>query len=142
MYSLDSDTVNGILREHPKIVERVRAERSSDLWVCTIVLEELVGKQISHINTLRSARKPLGRECQLLTRLMAVLSVFPILSYTDEAERLYLSWSAKQRRVGPSDCRIAASALSAGLIIVTCNQKDFSAIPGVRPGVNLQDWSV
>lgn len=142
MYSLDSDTVNGILNGHPKIVGRVKAERSDDLWICTIVLEELIGKQISRINTLRSKERPFGRECQFLTKLMAVLSAFPILTYTDEAEKLYLSWSAKQKRVGPNDCRIAASALSAGMTVVTCNQKDFSTIPGLRLGENLQDWSV
>ena len=137
MYSLDSDTVNGLVRGHPSIVKRVQAQNPDELWVCTIVLEELVGKQISHINTLRSGRKSFGRESEFLTKLMGVLSVFPILSYTDAAEELDLSWSAQQRRIGPNDCRIAASAISIGLTVITCNGKDFSAIPGVV----WQDWS-
>ncbi len=72
---------------------------------------------------------------------MNALSTFPILSYTDEAENLFLSWTPKQRRIGANDCRIAASAINANLIVVTCNQKDFSAIPGLQSGVNLEDWS-
>ena len=142
MYSLDSDTVNGILRGHPNIISRVRAEDPNDFLVCTIVVEELVGKQISRINTLRSQKQPYGRESEFLAKLIKTLSVFQILTYTDEAEQLYLSWTAKQKRVGPNDCRIAASAITADLVIVTCNQKDFSTIPGVQMGVNLQDWSV
>ncbi len=65
------------------------------------------------------------------------LSSFQILPYTDEAEQLYQSWPAKQKRVGPNDCRIAASAIVAGLTVVTCNQKDFSTVPGLV----WEDWS-
>lgn len=137
MYSLDSDTVNGILKRNPTIVLRVRAEKSVNLWTCTIVVEELVGKQISHINTLRSQHRPVGRACQFLADFIAALSTFQILPYTDEAEQLYQSWPAKQKRVGPNDCRIAASAITAGFTVITCNQKDFSTIPGLA----WQDWS-
>ncbi len=137
MYSLDSDTVNGILKRNPAIVRRVREERPDNLWICTIVVEELVGKQVSHINTLRSQRRPFGRESRFLADLVAVFSAFQILPYTDEAEGLYQSWPAKQKRVGPNDCRIAASALTAGLTVITGNGKDFSTIPGLV----WQDWS-
>jgi tRNA(fMet)-specific endonuclease VapC len=137
VYSLDSDTVNGILKRNATIVSHIRAERPVNLWICTIVIEELVGKQVSHINTLRSQRKPLERESRFLADLIKAFSSFQILPYTDEAERLYHSWPAKQKRVGPNDCRIAASAIVAGLTVVTCNQKDFSSIPGLI----WQDWS-
>ncbi len=137
MYSLDSDTVNNLLRANPNIARRVRAVNPVDLRVSTIVLEEVVGKQINHLNTLRSQRRPLTRASQFLAELTIALSAFQILPYSDEAEQLYQSWPAKQKRVGPNDCRIAASAIVAGLIVVTCNQKDFSTIPGLV----WQDWS-
>ena len=135
MYSLD--TVNGIFKGHRVITARVRAVPLSDLWVSTIVVEELVGKQISHINTLRSHKKPVGRECQFLAKLVQSLAAFPLLPYTDEAEDQYRAWTARQKRVGPNDCRIAAGAITAGLVVVTCNKKDFSTIPGLA----WQDWS-
>jgi len=69
--------------------------------------------------------------------LIHSLSAFQILPYTDEAEQLYQSWPAKQKRVGPNDCRIAASAIIAGFTVITGNGKDFSAIPGII----WQDWS-
>ncbi len=43
MYSLDSDTVNGILRGHPNIIRHVRAKNQSELLISTIVIEELIG---------------------------------------------------------------------------------------------------
>lgn len=137
MYSLDSDTVNGLLRANPNIVRRVRAVNPVDLWISTIVLEEIVGKQINHLNTLRSQRRPVARASQFLAASIGALLAFQILPYTDEAEQLYQSWSAKQKRVGSNDCRIAASAILAGFAVVTCNGKDFSGIPGVV----WEDWS-
>lgn len=136
-YSFDSDTFNGIAKGNERLLRRVRAVPLADRWVCTIVVEEVLGKQISHVNTLRSQRRPFGRESRFLADLVAVFSAFQILPYTDEAEALYQSWPAKQKRVGPNDCRIAASALTAGLTVITGNGKDFSTIPGLV----WQDWS-
>ncbi len=137
MFLLDTDTVNGIVRENDTIVRRVRAVPVADRWVSTIVIEETVGKQISHLNTLRSQRKALSRESRFLAELVRIIAAFQILPYTDEAEQLYQSWPAKQKRVGPNDCRIAASAILAGFTVITCNGKDFSTIPSL----SWQDWS-
>lgn len=137
MFSLDTDTVNGIIRRNHRILQRVRSAPDTDQWISTIVVEEIVGGQISQVNTLRSRNRPMGRESRFLADLIRSLSTLQILPYTDEAERLYQSWTAKQKRVGPNDCRIAASAILAGFTVITCNGKDFSALPGVA----WEDWS-
>ena len=137
MFSLDTDTVNGIARANEAIVRRVRAVPMADRWISTIVIEETVGKQISHLNTLRSQRRSFDWESRFLAELVRIIAAFQILPYTDEAEQLYQSWTAKQKRVGPNDCRIAASAILAGFTVITCNGKDFSTIPGLH----WQDWS-
>lgn len=136
-YSLDADTVNGIVRGNERLLRRLRAVPPADRWVCTIVVEEVLGGQISHVNTLRSRHRPFGRESRFLADLVVVFATFHILPYTDEAEALYQSWPAKQKRIGPNDCRIAASALTSGLTVITGNGKDFSTIPGLA----WQDWS-
>ncbi len=137
MFLIDTDTVSGIIRGNQRLSQRARAVPAAERWVSTIVVEETVGKQVSHINTLRSQRKPIGRESRFLAELVKALAVFQILPYTDDAEQLYQLWTAKQKRVGPNDCRIAASAILAGFTVITCNGKDFSALPGVA----WDDWS-
>ncbi len=137
MFSLDTDTVNLALRGHPAIARHVEAADQSQLSICTIVVEEIVGGQIGQINALRSRKRPVERESRFLADWMRSLSTLQILPYTNEAEQLYQSWTAKQKRVGPNDCRIAASTILAGFTVITCNGKDFSAIPGVA----WQDWS-
>ena len=138
MFSLDSDTLSLSLRGHPTVSRRVEAADPITLSVCTIVVEETVGGQIGQINALRSRKRPVERESRILADLIRALSALQILPYTDEAEQLYQSWPAKQKRVGPNDCRIAASTILAGFTVITCNGKDFSAIPGVA----WQDWSL
>jgi len=86
VYSLDTDTVNGIVRGNGHLFQRVRAVPTADRWVSTIVVEETVGKQISHLNTLRSQRKPFGRESRFLAELVQAFAALRILPYTDEAE--------------------------------------------------------
>lgn len=82
MYSLDSDTVNGLLRSNLNLIRRVQAKPASSLWVSTIVVEEIVGKQISRINTLRSQSRPFGRESEFLAMLLPALTASQILPYT------------------------------------------------------------
>ena len=86
MFSLDTDTINGVVRENSIIVGRVRAAPIADRWVSTIVIEETIGKQVSHLNTLRSQRKSFGRESQFLAELVRAIAALQILPYTDEAE--------------------------------------------------------
>ena len=138
MYLLDSDTVSGAFRGHPQISRKIATTPYERIWISSKVVEESIGQQINRINTLHSQNKPgLTSACTLLVKLMSHLQKFQILPYTDEAEALYKTWTAQQKRVGTNDCRIAASAIVSGLIVVTCNSKDFSRIPGVR----YEDWS-
>jgi len=64
--------------------------------------------------------------------LFAALHYFQILPYTSKAEEIYQSLSAKVKRIGTQDCRIAAVARSKGYILVTANVADFEKIGNVQ----------
>ena len=89
MFSLDTDTVTLALRGHPAITRRIEAANPAELSVCTIVVEEIGGGQISQTNTLRSRRRSIERESRFLADLIRSLATLHILPYTDEAEQLY-----------------------------------------------------
>lgn len=108
------------------------------MWLSAIAAEELTQGALARVNRARSRLAP---EIEVVSRffvdVLFYLTGFSILPYTNEAERLFQSWPASVKRVGPNDCRIAASAIVHGYTVVTCNGKDFSRIPGVV----FEDWS-
>jgi tRNA(fMet)-specific endonuclease VapC len=69
--------------------------------------------------------------------LFEALHCFQILPYTNKAEQIYQSLSAKVKRIGTQDCRIAAIACSKGYIVITANVADFERI-GI---VQIEDWT-
>ncbi|MGV3720151.1 MAG: type II toxin-antitoxin system VapC family toxin, partial [Actinomycetota bacterium] len=65
------------------------------------------------------------------------LHEFQVIPYTEEAERIFQQIPPEVKRKGPRDCRIAATAMAHGAIVVTHNTRDFARIPGVR----YEDWA-
>lgn len=93
---------------------------------------------LAAINTERSRPKNgFLAKYQYLIEITKYLSLFNILPYDDEAEKIYQSMTPAAKRAGANDCRTAALAIEHSLIVVTCNGKDFSRIPDVK----FEDWT-
>jgi predicted nucleic acid-binding protein len=104
-----------------------------------IAAEELLQGSLARINWERSRSRPdVETASRFFTRLVTDLADFRLLPYTNAAEQIFQSWAPAVRRIGPNDCRIAASAIVHGYTVVTCNGKDFSRIPGAA----FEDWSL
>ena len=76
-----------------------------------------------------------------LDRLLDSLEDFQIHLFTDEADNLYHGWTGKGSGPGQNDWRIAASAVSAGWILVTAD-KHFARIQQVIPALTYEDWGL
>lgn len=139
MYLLDADTATLSFREHPQVSTRISQTAPSIVRLSAIAAEEMLQGTLARINRERSQLRPDVETASLyFVRLLTFVSGLPILPYTNEAERLFRSWPSSVKRVGPNDCRIAASAIVHGYTVVTCNAKDYSRIPGVT----FADWSI
>nr|WP_309692880.1 type II toxin-antitoxin system VapC family toxin [Armatimonas sp.] len=75
-----------------------------------------------------AGKSSLSTRYALLVRLLEGIQSFPLHPYSEVADALYQSWPKSLHRTGPNDCRIAASAIVAGLIVLTHNTTDFSRI--------------
>ncbi len=135
-YLLDADSASLALNGNERIRSRIRQAPVPGVWLSVIAAEEMTRGALGLINKNRDKAR-LSSDYDFLTRLLDYFCDYRIHSYNDQAARVYASFSAQVKRIGTQDCRIAASAIAAGWIVVTVNQKDFSRIPGVQ----FEDWS-
>jgi predicted nucleic acid-binding protein len=75
-----------------------------------------------------AGKSSLSTRYALLARLLAGIQSIPLHPYSEAAEVLYQSWPKSLHRTGPNDCRIATSAITAGLVVLTRNTADFERI--------------
>ena len=135
-YLLDTDSISLAYAGNERVLTRIRQAPVSDVWLSSIAVEENMRGALNLIHRDRDkAASPAAHE--FLKRLMFHLCDHRIHPYNEQAARVYASFSAKTKLVGSQDCRLAASAIAAGWIVVTVNRKDFSRIPGVQ----FEDWS-
>ena len=133
MFALDSDTFSDLQRGRLAILNQLLSVPADQIWIPAVVAEEQVRGRLAVINkvhTLSPARAAFAYLA--FTTLLQELAQYQILPHTEEAEALYRSWPASVKRVGAHDCRIAASAIVAGMTLVTRNRSHFSHIPGIR----------
>lgn len=134
-YLLDADSASLAINGNKRV--RNRIQQTPQVWLSAIAAEEIVSGSLSLINQTRD--KPGNPAAySLFGNLLDSLGDYKIHLYTAEAMLIYASLPASVKRVGTQDCRIAASALAAGWVVVTANTRHFSQIPGVQ----LEDWSL
>jgi tRNA(fMet)-specific endonuclease VapC len=61
-----------------------------------------------------------------------------VIPFDDDAAAMFDRLLAQRVRVATMDLRIAAIALSRGLVLVTRNSRDFGKVPGLQ----IEDWTV
>jgi predicted nucleic acid-binding protein len=138
LYLVDTDTASLFLWGHPRITARVLATPPDQVWLSAIAVEEMLDGARAVINRERGkGRSGLEKAYSDLDKVIKHIARFNVLPYSNEADALFKSWPSKVKRVGEKDCRTAALAITRNMIVVTCNAKDFSAIPGCR----FEDWS-
>lgn len=115
----------------PPIATRIAHTDPDDVWLCSIIKEEL----------LHGAHKYDDTEARL-AKLKPVFDRHPSAPFDDEAA----SAAARIRHeleksgcvIGPHDTQIAGLALSRGWTLVTSNKDEFSRVAGLK----LEDWTV
>lgn len=126
-YLLDSNVVIAVLKAHPGVLARLRANRPEDFAIPAIVVHEL------HYGAGRSRRRD-----ENLARIEALR--FEILDFDREDARasgeIRASLAIAGTPIGPYDVLIAGQAVARGLILVTHNTREFGRVAGLT----VEDW--
>jgi tRNA(fMet)-specific endonuclease VapC len=128
-YLLDTDTCVDLLRNVPRVVEKLRALAPDDCGISVITSFELFAG-------VARARDP-RREAQ---KVQALLDVIEELSFKPEVARragaLRCELETAGTPLGPYDLLIASHALMLDLTLVTANTEEFGHVPGLP----LEKW--
>jgi tRNA(fMet)-specific endonuclease VapC len=75
---------------------------------------------------------------QMVQEHLQSFSTAPVLPFDAAAAAIFDNLRAQRVRIATMDLRIAATALSRGLILLTRNIRDFGKVPGLV----TEDWTL
>ena len=123
--------INLLRQNNPTLITRWRANKSSDIVICSIIVYELRHGAERSVDPAKEHAK-----------LNWFLSPYVSLPFDDEcAMRCAQIRHALERtgtRIGPHDLQIAAIAMTHGLTLVTHNTNEFNRVAGLK----LLDWEI
>jgi tRNA(fMet)-specific endonuclease VapC len=136
LHVLDTDTLSLLQDGQPAVLARLAAHPPDELAVSVISVEEQLS---GWYRQLRKAKEPneLAKVYDRLTAAVRALSRLPILSFSEAAIHRARGLQKAKLNVRKLDLCIAAIALEAQAIVVTCNVRDFKRVPGLV----VEDWS-
>ena len=137
LYVLDTDHLSYQQRGYEVLRSRIKSTPPENIAITVISVEELIRGRLAQIREAKNEAKSIHAYVGL-AQAVRWLNRFRILDYDEAASNIFTSLRQQKIRVGTRDLRIAATALSAGGIIVTRNVGDFGQVPGLT----IQDWTV
>jgi tRNA(fMet)-specific endonuclease VapC len=123
--AVDTDVFSYLLKQDTRRYQFEPHVKNRELVLSVMVVAEVRRWSLQH-----------GWGALRLQALEDAIRTHVVVPHTAQTARLWaevsLARSRQGRRIGESDCWIAASALEFGIPLVTNNTKDFEGIPGLR----------
>jgi tRNA(fMet)-specific endonuclease VapC len=139
-FLLDTDHIGILQRESGAefiaLSERIARSSLADLAFLVISFDEQVLGCLTYLNRARNSAEVV-RGYGMLARVIRDFGVAPVLPYDIAAAGIFDGLVAQRLRVGTMDLRIAAIALSNGLVLLTRNIGDFDQVNGLR----IENWT-
>ena len=134
---LDTDHVSLQERGHPILRERLGAVAPDEVSVSVVTMEEMLRGRLAMLARHRAGEGRIRAYRKLLETVLFFGAV-PVVPFDTVADERFRDLRAQHPSVGSQDLRIAATALTRDLVVVTRNHKDFGRVPGLQ----LEDWTV
>jgi tRNA(fMet)-specific endonuclease VapC len=127
-YMLDTNMCIYLMKNQPEQV----AERFAECFVGEVVMSAITFAELEFGVTVSANR---ARERR---NLAALIEDIPVRPFDAAAASAYgpIREATRERKKDQLDKLIAAHALSLGVVLVTNNERDFAAYPGVK----IENW--
>ncbi len=140
-YLLDTDHISFLQRrsgsEYATLATRIAQYQTMDFAFSIVSFHEQVIGAHTFINRSQTPADAV-RGYTLLMEIIQGFSAAPVLPFEAGAAVIFEGLRAQRVRIATMDLRIAAIALSRGLVLLTRNVSDFSRVLGLT----TEDWTV
>jgi tRNA(fMet)-specific endonuclease VapC len=140
-YLLDTDHLSILQRQagqdYINLSTRMARYPLSDFAISTVTFHEQMLGSHTYINRARNLND-IVKGYEMMTRLVRDFKVLPLISFDAGAATALGQLQSQRLQLGKMDARIAAIALSSGLILLTRNHRDFAKVLGLI----IEDWTV
>lgn len=133
MIAFDADVLSDIWAGDPELTRRAAEIPVHEQFVPVVVVEEVLRGRLNAIRQAEAGKSKLSieRAYELLEETLDAFKQVLTLSYTPQAQALYVSWRRQKVSVGTHDLRIAAICHAHDTKLITRNQRDFAQVPGL-----------
>lgn len=140
-YLLDTDHLSVLQRQTGKdysnLSTRMAHYSLSDFAVSIVTFHEQMLGCHAYINRERSLNDVV-KGYEMMARLVNDFKVLPILPFDAGAATTFEQLKTQRIQLAKMDARIAAIALSRGLILLTRNHRDFGKVAGLA----IENWTI
>lgn len=140
-YLLDTDHLSVLQRQTGKdysnLSTRMAHYSLSDFAVSIVTFHEQMLGCHAYINRERSLNDVV-KGYEMMARLVNDFKVLPILPFDAGAATTFEQLKTQRIQLAKMDARIAAIALSRGLILLTRNHRDFGKVAGLT----IENWTI
>lgn len=140
-YLLDTDHLSIIQREtgqdYVNLSDRMSQHPISDFTVSIITLHEQLLGSHTYVSRARNSDEVV-KGYEMMARIRKDFIILPIVLFDRAAATVFDSLKSKRIQLATMDMRIAAIALSSGLILLTRNSQDFGKVPELM----MEDWTI
>jgi tRNA(fMet)-specific endonuclease VapC len=140
-YLLDTDHLSILQRQSGQACINLSTRMAncplSDFAVSTVTFHEQMLGSHTYINRARNMND-LVKGYEMMTRLIRDFKVLPLVPFDTGAATALSQLLSQRIQIGKMDARIAAIALSCGLILLTRNHQDFGKVAGLL----IEDWTI
>jgi tRNA(fMet)-specific endonuclease VapC len=140
-YLLDTDHLSVLQRRtgaaYQNLLVRMAGCALSDFGVSIVTVHEQFLGIHDYINRAKRLSDLIVGYVMFSDALKDYL-VFDVVEFDDEALQCFDALSRQKKQLAVMDARIASTAQSRGLIVLTRNNRDFAKVPGLK----FEDWTM
>jgi tRNA(fMet)-specific endonuclease VapC len=140
MYLIDTDCLSILQRQTPPEFARLRSRMGAHprehFFLSIVSFHE---QALGWTTYLSRAKDPRGtiRAYEMLALILRDFNSYPVLAFDQLASDTFEQMRQQRVRLATMDLRIASTALSRRMTVITRNTADFRKVPGL----SVEDWT-